>query len=115
MKALGEAALRVLAREGTQGADEAAPDRSVWRFETRTPNGMKFEICCSGPDLPNAVPDELVFPADIPKDPDWEGRYRLVVAPPLVAFDISWRPGDPLRIMSFSRGEWEDQLLKLAR
>jgi hypothetical protein len=55
-----------------------------------------------------------VFPADIPKDPDWQGRYRLVVAPPLVALDISWTPGEPLRIMYFSRGDWEAQLMRLA-
>ncbi len=112
---LGEAALRVLARDGTRVADAGNPDRDAWRFETRTPNGMKFEVRCTGPDLPETLPVEVVLASEIPRRPDWQGRYRLVVAPPLVVFDISWTPGEPLRIMNFSRGEWEDRLLKLAR
>jgi len=114
MKALGEAALRVLARNGARAVDEADSDCGTWRFETRTPNEMRFEIRCTGPDLPATLPAELAFPADIPKEPHWQGRYRLVVAPPLVVFDVSWTPGEPLRIMNFSRGEWEAQLLRLA-
>lgn len=113
MTALAEAALRVLARDGTRvdGAEDS--NRGTWRFDTQTPMGTRFEIHCTGPDLPAAVPAETVFPADIPKEPDWQGRYRLIVAPPLVAFDISWTPGEPLRIMYFSRGDWENQLMRL--
>lgn len=112
--ALAVAALHVVARDGTRIADGQGASRDVWSFKTMTPEGMKFEIRCAGPDLPDAIPAETVFPADIPKDPDWQGRYRLVVAPPLVALDISWNPGEPLRIMYFSRGDWEAQLMQLA-
>ncbi len=112
--ALAAAALRVLVRHGTRGADAQDASRDIWTFESRTPEGMKFEIRCAGPDLPETIPVETVFPADIPKDPDWQGCYRLVVAPPLVALDISWNPGEPLRIMYFSRGDWEAQLMQLA-
>ena len=104
---LAEAALAVLARDGERAA-------AGWRFETRTADGQAFEIGCAGPDLPAAIPAETVLPTEIPKDPNWRGAYRLTVAPPLVAFDICWTPGEPLRIMTFSRGDWEDALLALA-
>jgi hypothetical protein len=112
--ALADKALRIVARHGMRSAGGGDTSRITWTFETRTPEGVKFEICCAGPDLPDTIPAETVFPADIPKDPDWQGRYRLVVAPPLVALDISWTPGEPLRIMYFSRGDWEAQLMRLA-
>ena len=57
----------------------------------------------------------LVSPAEIPKQRPWVGAYRLVVAAPIIAFDIYWRGDEPLRIMTFSRGDWEDELLALAR
>ena len=74
-------------------------------------SGMILKICCKGPDLPSSVPDQTVLPSDIPKDPQWVGTYRLVVAAPLVAFDISWKVDEPLRIMNFSRGDWEGELM----
>ena len=40
--------------------------------------------------------------------------YRLTVNAPLVVFDIAWRPDEPLRIMNFSRGNWEQELITLA-
>ena len=113
MRSLAQAALALLVRAGEETKVEDGGGL-VWRFDGRTPDGMRFEVRCSGPDLPTAVPDESVFPADIPKDPKWRGTYRLVVAPPLVAFDICWRPGEPLRIMTFSRGDWEAKLAEMA-
>ena len=74
------------------------------------PDGMALEIRCSGPDLPASVPSQTIFPGDIPKDPKWQEDYRLVVSPPVVAFDISWRGDEPLRILTFSRGDWEADL-----
>lgn len=114
MKTLAEAALAVLAHRGerTPMADPAG--HFLWRFETQTPQGTRFEIRLHGPDLPVTIPAHTVFPADIPKDPRWRGTHRLVVAPPLIAFDLCWRPEEPLRIMTFSRGDWEDQLTELA-
>ena len=107
LTALAEAALAVLARDGER-------DGAGWRFETRTPDGQAFGIGCEGPDLPASIPAETILPTAIPTDPGWRGAYRLTVAPPLVAFDICWTPGAPLRIMTFSRGDWEDALLALA-
>ena len=81
-------------------------------------NGMALTIRCGGPDLPTHVPDQTVFPADIPKDPNWVGTHRLIISAPITAFDISWKTiggqDEPLRIMTFSRGDWEDELIKLA-
>lgn len=105
--ALAEAALAALARHGER-------DATGWRFATRTGDGQAFEIRCDGPDLPATVPDETILPTAIPGDAGWRGTHRLTVAPPLVAFDICWTPGEPLRIMTFSRGDWEDELLALA-
>ena len=81
-------------------------------------NGMVLKIYCEGPELPSHVPDQSVFSADIPKDPKWMGTHRLMIAAPITAFDISWKTMDgqdePLRIMTFSRGDWEDELITLA-
>ena len=107
LTALAEAALAVLARDGE-------PDGAGWRYRTETGAGQAFDIGCDGPDLPAAIPAETVLPSVIPRDPKWRGTYRLVVAPPLVALDLCWTPGEPLRIMTFSRGDWEDALLAMA-
>ncbi len=103
----------MLAREGARTRD-GEPGESTWRFQTTMAHGMACEIRCTGPDLPDSVPSHTVSPADIPKDPKWRGLYRLVVAPPLIALDLCWRPGEPLRIMTFSRGDWEDALSAMA-
>lgn len=103
----------MLAHDGERTGDKE-PGPRTWRFDTKTAEGMTFEIRCSGPDLPEAVPADTISPADIPKDPKWQETYRLIVAPPLVAFDICWRADGPLRIMTFSRGDWETHLTDLA-
>ncbi len=96
----------MLARTGERklsGTDGVAE----WRFSTTMPGGQNFEIRCSGPDLPVTVPDNTVVPSDIPKNPKWRETYRLTVAPPLITLDICWRQNSPLRILAFSRGDWE--------
>ena len=108
---LAEAALIVLARDGGRADGGANPEDFTWWATTETPGGVKFDISCTGPDLPATIPAETVHPGIIPKQRLWVGTYRLVVAAPLVAFDICWRPDEPLRIMSFSRGDWEEALL----
>jgi hypothetical protein len=40
--------------------------------------------------------------------------YRLTVNAPLVVFDIAWQPDEPLRIMNFSPGNCEQELITLA-
>jgi hypothetical protein len=114
MKELAEAALALLARDGvaTEGGVNAGD--TTWRVTTNTPGGVAVEVSLSGPDLPTAVPDETIHPAEIPNLRPWAGTHRLAVAAPIVAFDIYWRPDAPMRIMTFSRGDWEDALKALA-
>ncbi len=115
LKELAEAALALIGRDGAATQGGPNPGDKTWKATTTTPGGVVFDVSCSGPDLPAAVPDETAHPADIPKQRPWLGTYRLVVAAPNVAFDIYWRGDAPLRIMTFSRGDWEDGLLALAR
>jgi hypothetical protein len=56
----------------------------------------------------------MILPSDIPNNPHWQETYHLSVAPPNVALELTWGPEDPLRILNFSRGDWEAQLLEMA-
>ena len=115
LRELAEAALALVARDGVVMDEGVNPGDKTWKVTTTTPNGVAFEVSCSGPDLPAAVPTETIHPAEIPKQLPWVGTHRLVVVAPIIAFDIYWRDDAPLRIMTFSRGDWEDGLLALAR
>jgi hypothetical protein len=115
LKDLAEAALALLARDGTASEGGGGNDGDkTWRVEKSSPEGVTFDVSLSGPDLPAGVPTETAHPADIPNERPWTGTYRLAVAAPIVAFDIYWRADAPLRIMTFSRGDWEDGLKALA-
>ena len=115
LKELAHTALALIGRYGAPTDGGPNPGDKIWKLITTSPDGVKFDVSCSGPDLPVAVPDEIAQPADIPKQRPWAGTYRLVVAAPIVAFDVYWRTDAPLRIMTFSRGDWEQGLLALAR
>ena len=108
------AALAVLARDGVKSNDGIRPGDSRWRYEGETADGQKFEIEFSGPDLPAQTADQTILPSDIPKDPNWQGEYLLAVSPPNIAFQIAWSNDDPLRILNYSRGTWEDELAAMA-
>lgn len=114
---LAAAAFSVLSCEGEiSDAGEAAfakGDR-VWRYSGTTRHGPALEISCIGPDLPETIPDETIRPAEIGKTIPWLGKYRLVVKAPLIVFDLYWKPGEPLRILQFSGGDWEADVLALA-
>ena len=115
LRELAEAALALVARDGVASDEGVNPGDKTWKVTTTTPNGVAFEVSCSGPDLPAAVPTETIHPAEIPKQLPWVGTHRLVVVAPIIAFDIYWRDDAPLRIMTFSRGDWEERLMALAR
>jgi hypothetical protein len=114
LKALAEAALAVVARDGIASDEGENPGDKTWKMSTTSARGFAFEVSCRGPDLPETVPDLTISPAVIPAQRPWTGTHRLVVAAPLVAFDLYWRNDEPLRIMTFSRGDWEDELLAMA-
>jgi epoxyqueuosine reductase len=103
--ALAEAALALL--------EAGAEGRNSWQRTLQSPGNVTFQLRLTGPDLPASVPPETVHPTDVPKDRAWTGSHRLTVAAPLLAFDIYWTPGAPLRIMTYNRGTWEDALLAL--
>ncbi len=104
MKDFANAALALL------GAQGEASGNGFWKASVEA-----FEIICTGPELPGSIPDDRAHPSVIPFERPWEPTYRLTVNAPLVVFDIAWRPDEPLRIMNFSRGNWEDELIALAR
>tara|TARA_R110002072_G_scaffold58955_9_gene149899 strand:- start:880 stop:2235 length:1356 start_codon:yes stop_codon:yes gene_type:complete len=111
---LAAAALNFLARQGAKSGDGIRPGDSRWRYEGKTADGQRFNIDFSGPDLPSQTAEQTILPSDIPKDPKWQGEYMLTVSPPNVAFQIAWSKDDPLRILNFSRGSWETELLEMA-
>ena len=45
----------------------------------------------------------------------WSGAYRLTVKAPLLVLDLYWNADEPMRILQFSRGEWEAALRALVR
>lgn len=104
LQTLAETALRVLAREGRKAEGE-------WRASA---TGVRLDIRCAGPDLPSRVPATIAPPDLIARQRPWVGAYRLTVTAPLIVFDLYWNPDEPLRIMTFSRGDWESDLLMLA-
>jgi hypothetical protein len=114
LKQNGTAALALLNRDGAKTAGGPNPGDTTWRLTTETAGGVAFDISLTGPDLPSAVPDETTHPALIPKERPWTGEYRLIVTAPLIVYDIYWKSASPLRIMNFSRGDWEAELAALA-
>ena len=114
LKTFSLAALVLLGRAGVPSEGSENPGDRAWRLETTSGAGTRFDIQLSGPDIPPAIPDETAHPSVIPFQRPWVGVYRLRVRAPLAVFELAWRPDEPLRIMNFSRGNWEDELLGLA-
>ena len=89
-----------------------ARDRAMAAAIT-APSGQRFELSYRGPGIPQALPDGIAdFEAVRLQDPAWIGTHRLVVRVPLVVLDVCWNEGEPVRIMVFCRGDWEDDLLE---
>jgi hypothetical protein len=109
---LSASALVVLARDGAKS--DHGDGRSVWHARGETADGLPFDISLIGPDLPAGVADQMILPSDIPNDPHWQETYHLSVAPPNVALELTWGTDEPLRILNFSRGDWEAQLQDMA-
>ncbi len=110
---MGQAALSLLARGGAMTEGGANPGDSTWLLQTETPESVKFHISFTGPDLPNSIPEATIHPTLIPAEQPWTGEYRLIVRAPLIVYDIYWKSDSPLRIMTFSRGDWEAELTAL--
>ena len=99
---LAHAALRCL-----RGADAPAGTFPL-------PSGAKAEIAWRGPrQLPDRLPDALAEYETVRLQPaGWSGAHRLVVRVPLVVLDLAWNADEPVRIMTFCRGDWERDLLE---
>lgn len=115
LTAFAAAALALLGRDGLMSEEGENPGDRTWRLEATSSAGTPFEIRFTGPDLAVGIPDEMAHPSVIPFQRPWVGVCRLSVKAPLAVFDLAWRPNEPLRIMNFSRGNWEDELLDLAK
>ena len=113
--ALAAAALAFLARAGTAANRGPNAGDRTWRASATGRDGFPLTVTCGGPDLPEGVPRQTAHPSIIPVERPWVGVYRLEVRAPLIVLDLYWRPDAPLRIMSFSRGDWERELLALGR
>lgn len=106
------AALSILGRKGERRVQGAGAE---WGASCHL-GGLDFAITCSGPDLPQAIEPTIASGALIASQRLWAGTYRLVVrVRRLIVLDLHWKPGEPTRIMGFSRGDWESALLDLAR
>lgn len=108
---LAQAALAVLAQNGARRVDT---DGGRWQARLEGPGGVALDILCTGPDLPATVPAAVASPDLIVSQRPWVGAYRVIVTAPVTVFDLAWNPDEPVRIMTFSRGDWEADLLALA-
>lgn len=111
---LGNLGLKILARDGFPVPDVANTNHAGWQVVATGANGTPFDISLVGAEIPHVLNEEIVPPAQVAEQLGWKGVYRLLVRAPLIVFDIYWNPGEPLRIMTFSRGDWEADLAKLA-
>jgi hypothetical protein len=56
------------------------------------------------------ISGEVARPSAISFGRPWIATCRLKVHAPLIVLDLAWRGGNPLCIMTFSRGTWETGL-----
>jgi hypothetical protein len=109
---LAAAALAILRRDGHR---EAGTGAVSWRATFQAKSGLAFEISCAGPDLPASVEPAIASGAQIFKERSWTGTYRLVVrAARQIVLDLYWKTGEPTRVMGFSRGDWEFDLVAMS-
>lgn len=111
---LAGAALKILARDGAPTPAAAHTDEPGWRIGCEASSGTVIDISLAGPDIPAGIEEDVVPPEMIAKERPWKGTYRLAILAPLIVFDVAWSPGEPVRIMTFSRGDWETDLIEIA-
>ena len=98
---VAHAALACLRRDGATGT------------EVGLANGGSAGIAYRGPALPDSLPDALAdYEMVRTQPPSWTGAHRLVVLAPLVVFDLVWNTDEPVRILVYCRGDWEEELLE---
>lgn len=108
LHAFARAALGVLRARG------ALNDGAI--AATVTPaDGPALAIVYRGPAMPADVPAEVAgYQLVVEQGPGWSGRHRLRIEAPLPVFDLLWNEDEPVRILYFSRGDWEAHLMEAA-
>lgn len=84
---------------------------------TVTPaSGHPLSIAYRGPAPPDGVPEAVAgYQLVLEQGAGWTGAHRLRIEAPLPVFDLLWNDDEPVRILYFSRGDWEGDLLEAAR
>ena len=96
---IARAALAVLRRQGRRAA------AGGWAY-----SADRFNISLTGDDLPPDVTAAIADTRLVAASLGWRGAYTLKVSAPRTVFEITWSANEPVRIMVFSRGEWERAL-----
>ena len=76
------------------------------------PGGENLTLDYRGPSIPDALPGEIAT-ADMvtAQRPEWQATHILSIHSPLVVFELAWNDGEPVRILVYSRGDWEQILV----
>jgi hypothetical protein len=76
------------------------------------PDGEDLKITYKGTIAPETVPVGIASHAMVMEQaPGWSGEHRLSIYAPLVVFDLMWNDDEPIRVLGYSRGEWERALV----
>jgi ferredoxin len=74
--------------------------------------GADLDIIYKGSAAPRSIPIDIASHAMVAEQaPGWVGTHRLSIHAPLVVFDLMWNDNEPIRVLGYSRGEWERALV----
>jgi len=79
-----------------------------------TYNAGNIAIIVQGPDIPAAIPASLAGPDDVAASVDFRPAYTLSIDAPRRVLELTWSAREDLRILCFSRGDWEQELAALS-
>lgn len=83
------------------------------RAEIALPNGDVAALTYKGPSLPEFIPDSIAdYEMVRTQPPGWSASHRLTLTCPLVVYDLCWNEDEPLRILTFCRGDWEQSFME---
>lgn len=112
MAGIGDDPLRTLAHAAIAVLREAQGGDGDLSTTIPLADGRSMSIAYRGPSLPDDLPREVASAElVVERGPGWAGAHRLRIEAPLPVFDLLWNPDEPLRVLYFSRGDWEADLL----
>lgn len=101
---IGNRVLRFVAESRDAEIDVTAGDDRTYRLSYTGPGGS------------TSLPEDIASYEFVSKQPaSWVGVHRLRVTSPSTVLDLMWNDGEPLRIMSYCRGDWEQSLTEALR